>query len=51
MSRRPVPQLSFADLQLQHLGVHLDPACNGSPISWSSRPIWWNWCAGIWSGA
>jgi len=25
MSRLPVPQLSFADLQLQSLGVHLDP--------------------------
>ena len=26
MSRLLVPQLSFADLQLQHLGIHLDPA-------------------------
>ena len=25
MSRLLVPQLSFADLQLQHLGIHLDP--------------------------
>jgi IS5 family transposase len=25
VSRLPVPQLSFADLQLQHQGVHLDP--------------------------
>jgi transposase, IS5 family len=25
MSRLPIPQLSFADLQLQTLGVHLDP--------------------------
>ena len=25
MSRLPAPQLSFADLQLQSLGVHLDP--------------------------
>ena len=25
MSRLPVSQLSFADLQLQSLGVHLDP--------------------------
>lgn len=24
MSRRLIPQLSFADLQLQHLGIHLD---------------------------
>jgi transposase, IS5 family len=25
MSRLPIPQLSFADLELQSLGVHLDP--------------------------
>jgi IS5 family transposase len=25
MSRRPIPQLSFADLQLQGMGIHLDP--------------------------
>ena len=25
MSRLPIPQLSFADLELQRLGVHLDP--------------------------
>jgi transposase, IS5 family len=26
MSRRLIPQLSFADLQLQNLGIHLDPS-------------------------
>jgi IS5 family transposase len=26
MSRLLIPQLSFVDLQLQHLGIHLDPA-------------------------
>lgn len=26
MSRLPIPQLSFADLQLQNLGLHLDPS-------------------------
>ena len=26
MSRLLIPQLSFADLQLQHLGIHLDPS-------------------------
>jgi len=26
MSRLPIPQLGFADLQLQNLGVHLDPS-------------------------
>lgn len=29
MSRLPIPQLSFADLQLQSLGVHLDPILQG----------------------
>ena len=29
MSRLPIPQLSFADLQLQSLGVHLDPTLQG----------------------
>jgi IS5 family transposase len=26
VSRLPIPQLSFADLQLQNLGLHLDPS-------------------------
>src|SRR5215472_8733808 len=29
MSRRPEPQLSFADLELHHQGIHLDPLLQG----------------------
>ena len=51
MSRTLDPQLSFADLELSRLGVHLDPLLQGIDAFLDSTPLWSSTSAGIWSAA